>query len=581
VFGYDNPAIGANGIGRLTSASDANHSLSWTYDDLGRINGKGQTAAGITKSVGYAYNSGDLVSLVTPSGQKIVYAYTNHQITSITVNSTSLLSGVTYFPYGAASAWTWSNGTGVARTYDQDGKISTITTAADTLNFGYDNAFRITGITDTGASANSWSLPTYDLSDRLESASKTGTSYGFTYDANGNRLTQTGTTAITLTPATASNELTTTTGGLVRTYSYDASGDTKSYGTLTLTFNDRGRMSVAINGTTSTTYIYNALGQLIEKTVGSTKTLLVYDETGHLLGEYTSTGALIQETVWMGDVPVATLRPNGSTGCTTTTVCVFYVHTDQLNAPRKNTNSTNALVWRWDTDPFGTATPNQNPTGVGTFVYNLRFPGQYYQAETGLNYNYARDYDPSTGRYIESDPIGLNGGSFSTYAYVDGNPISGNDPLGLFDWPSIPDPLYNFSLGIADNLSFGIGPLLRSEYNISGPNRCSKAYKYGEYSSFLAGSGRLLYAGSAAALSLAAVNGAEAVAARNLLKRVARGPLYALDYRIYSYEQLLAEKGTDAAVQAAAGRTNNLLNALGFDAAAGGDANSATSCGCN
>jgi RHS repeat-associated protein len=431
VFGYDNPAIGANGIGRLTSASDANHSLSWTYDDLGRINGKGQTAAGITKSVGYAYNSGDLVSLVTPSGQKIVYAYTNHQITSITVNSTSLLSGVTYFPYGAASAWTWSNGTGVARTYDQDGKISTITTAADTLNFGYDNAFRITGITDTGASANSWSLPTYDLSDRLESASKTGTSYGFTYDANGNRLTQTGTTAITLTPATASNELTTTTGGLVRTYSYDASGDTKSYGTLTLTFNDRGRMSVAINGTTSTTYIYNALGQLIEKTVGSTKTLLVYDETGHLLGEYTSTGALIQETVWMGDVPVATLRPNGSTGCTTTTVCVFYVHTDQLNAPRKNTNSTNALVWRWDTDPFGTATPNQNPTGVGTFVYNLRFPGQYYQAETGLNYNYFRDYDPQTGRYIESDPIGLAGRSYSTYAYVEGNPISNVDPTGL------------------------------------------------------------------------------------------------------------------------------------------------------
>jgi RHS repeat-associated protein len=310
-------------------------------------------------------------------------------------------------------------------------KISTITTAADTLNFGYDNAFRITGITDTGASANSWSLPTYDLSDRLESASKTGTSYGFTYDANGNRLTQTGTTAITLTPATASNELTTTTGGLVRTYSYDASGDTKSYGTLTLTFNDRGRMSVAINGTTSTTYIYNALGQLIEKTVGSTKTLLVYDETGHLLGEYTSTGALIQETVWMGDVPVATLRPNGSTGCTTTTVCVFYVHTDQLNAPRKNTNSANALVWRWDTDPFGTATPNQNPTGVGTFVYNLRFPGQYYQAETGLNYNYFRDYDPQTGRYIESDPIGLAGRSYSTYAYVEGNPISNVDPTGL------------------------------------------------------------------------------------------------------------------------------------------------------
>jgi RHS repeat-associated protein len=64
-------------------------------------------------------------------------------------------------------------------------------------------------------------------------------------------------------------------------------------------------------------------------------------------------------------------------------------------------------------------------------VYNLRFPGQYYDAETGLNYNYARDYDSSTGRYVESDPIGLKGGSYSTYNYVRGNPVSGADPLGL------------------------------------------------------------------------------------------------------------------------------------------------------
>ena len=126
----------------------------------------------------------------------------------------------------------------------------------------------------------------------------------------------------------------------------------------------------------------------------------------------------------MGGVPVATLRSNG------TGILVYYVHTDHLNASRRITRpSDNAIVWRWDSEPFGTAPANQNPSGLGNFVYNLRLPGQYYDAETGLNYNYYRNYDPGTGRYVESDPIGLHGG-INTYAYARGNPISNRDPSG-------------------------------------------------------------------------------------------------------------------------------------------------------
>jgi RHS repeat-associated protein len=140
---------------------------------------------------------------------------------------------------------------------------------------------------------------------------------------------------------------------------------------------------------------------------------------------------LVQETVWLGDIPVATLRPG-------TPVVMYYVHTDHLNTPRKVSRpSDNALRWRWDSDLFGTSAPNQNPAGLGTFTYNLRFPGQYFDAESNVNYNYFRDFDPQVGRYVESDPAGLDASS-NTYDYVGANPIMGIDVLGLFTYNAPP-----------------------------------------------------------------------------------------------------------------------------------------------
>ena len=421
-FGYD---AGMNGKGRLTSASDANHSLSWTYDTLGRVTGKGLTIGTVNKSVGYGYTNADLTAIVTPSGQSVTYGYnSNHQVTSISVNGTTVLSGVTYEPFGGVNGWSWGNSTTVSRSFNGDGLISQIVSASTTLGYSFDNANRITGISDSSNSALSWTYG-YDALDRLTSATTSAITDGWTYDANGNRLTQTGTTPITFTISSTNNLLVTTSGSLVRSYSYDAAGNTQTTGSLSFGYNNRGRMS-GTSGS-STNYLYNALGQMIEKSGTLGTTILMQDEAGHLIGEYDGSGNLVQETVWLGDVPVATLQPNGSGG-----VNIFYVHTDHLNSPRKVSRpSDNQLEWRWDTDPFGTTSANQNPAGLGTFVYSLRFPGQYYQAETGINQNWNRDYDPLTAKYIESDPMGLRGGSPSTYNYVGGNPLSHRDPRGL------------------------------------------------------------------------------------------------------------------------------------------------------
>jgi RHS repeat-associated protein len=111
---------------------------------------------------------------------------------------------------------------------------------------------------------------------------------------------------------------------------------------------------------------------------------------------------------------------------------MYYIHTDQINTPRVVTDQSGKVVWRWDNaDPFGEALPDEDPDGDGNrFTLNLRFPGQYFDRETQTHHNYFRDYDPATGRYFESDPIGLFGG-VNSYAYVRGAPPSYIDPFGL------------------------------------------------------------------------------------------------------------------------------------------------------
>jgi len=170
---------------------------------------------------------------------------------------------------------------------------------------------------------------------------------------------------------------------------------------------------------------------------------IVHDEAGRLIGEYDAALRTRQETVYLGDTPVAVLTQTVAGAPAVTTTTVNYVYPDHLDTARVITRaSDNRMRWRWDgADPFGVAAPNQNPANLGAFEFNPRFPGQYYDRETNLHFNYFRDYDPRVGRYTQSDPIGLEGG-INTYAYVFGNPLSYVDPEGLAGHHLVPQAIW-------------------------------------------------------------------------------------------------------------------------------------------
>ena len=204
-----------------------------------------------------------------PSGNVLTYGYNaNGQVTSLTLNgSTTILNNITYDPFGPITGWTWGNGTTASRSFDTDGKVTQVDNAngASLKNYAYDDAFRITGITDAADSTLSWTYG-YDSLDRLNSATSRPAS---------RRAGRTMPTAIaSRRPARrrartrnsgTSNRVSSITGSLPRTYGYDAAGNTLSYASATFTYNNRGRMATAGNGGITATYTYNALGQRIKR----------------------------------------------------------------------------------------------------------------------------------------------------------------------------------------------------------------------------------------------------------------------------------------------------------------------------
>ena len=211
----------------------------------------------------------------------------------------------------------------------------------------------------------------------------------------------------------------------------DANGNTtgSSYAGSTFGFgyDARNRMTLVQQaGSTLATYAYNAMSERVAKQHGGDLQRYDYDENSQLIGEYSDTA---RDYVYLDNLPIAVVD-QGTGGSSDT---VEYIVADQLNTPRTIADQTGKTIWQWSSinNPFG----EEAPTSETGYVFNARFPGQYFDAETGLFYNVNRYLDPAMGRYRQSDPIGLFGG-FSTYAYVGGDPLDRADPSGLI-WPWI------------------------------------------------------------------------------------------------------------------------------------------------
>ena len=422
------------------------------YDAYDRITQKGTInqlfnryagKANQTLNVNYGYSlAGKNTSMTLPSGRSVTYSYTaTGMLSGINLDASPLINNISYDGANRITGWQWgvSGNASYAQSYNNDGSIGTLINKDNTsainysLGYGYDKDGRIIQLTRNNGTKDNYS---YDNVDRLTSESRTtGTTetynIGYTYDKNGNRtgLAATGQhmqPAASVSYTYVGNKLASfTKAGVAQSFSHTANSEL-NYGSYLPTYDNGGRRKVdAISISTDYYYMnYNHKNErsfrdkVISGTV-ITMTQYIYDESSHLISEYDKNGVLV-EYVWLGDKPIAAIYGSGAA------TKIYYIITDAQNTPRRLVDSSNhAIVWSWDSTAFGLG----NPTGTVTF--NLRFPGQYYDAGTGQFYNHNRYYNPELGRYMEPDPIGLEGG-LNPYAYAGSNPVMNVDPSGLF-----------------------------------------------------------------------------------------------------------------------------------------------------
>ena len=298
----------------------------------------------------------------------------------------------------------------------------------------------------------------------------------YSYDQNGNRLhskQQAAQNSYSYKPA--SDQLQSIqTGAAKASYTYNSHGEPVQISTADgdktqtrdLTYGARGELlAIADNGQATASYQYNHALQRVSKSANNQTTQYLWH--GGMVDAEIQNGQITKRYIFINLRPVAVIEyenddKNNSTlgnkyaGYSPKSTAIYAIHTDHLGTPQAITDSQQAVVWRAGYATFGKATvqarvvddssktaktsfgiistanaaTNAATNASKPFEFNLRFAGQYEDIESGYHYNWHRYYDPSTGRYLTPDPIGLAGG-LNGYGYAGQDPLASVDPSGL------------------------------------------------------------------------------------------------------------------------------------------------------
>ena len=370
-------------------------------------------------------NKSSLAPLI-PQGRISQVATQPRSGTPVTVLAGNFAYG---YPFAGPQSFQYGNGLSFNQSRDQDYRPATAVDGPYQKTYSHDPAGNVASLTDIGNALLSF---TYDSTGRLTGATDTAAGsfgiLGWTYDQNGNRQSETrnaGTLPYVYSPPGSNWLYQKGTDTRPRT----ASGNTASSTAIgSFTYDGFNRLATSQTASETTTYTYNALGERMKKiNQNGLSTVFHYGPDGELLYEQDANGNT-KVYVWLEGRPLARIDNDAQ---------IYYYHVDHLGTPQAMTNSTGTTVWKADYEPFGKATVR-----VNTIENNLRLPGQYYDRETGLHYNYFRDYDSDGGRYIQADPIGIAGG-LNIYEYGRSNPLTYIDPLGLYGLPWEAPPNFN------------------------------------------------------------------------------------------------------------------------------------------